>query len=188
MSFSAANYTITRGKDWFLSCELKRDLHKFVDFSECHKILEIGSYEGVSSCFFSDMLLGNQKSRLICVDPFDLKDTTTKLTSHTQKTFLSNIGKSRNSDKVKLFCMTSDEFFAKCTDTFDLIYVDGSHVPDQITRDLDHSWTCLTQGGIMWMDDYMQKSEITKCINAWISAHDHALVIHRGYQVAVKKV
>jgi predicted O-methyltransferase YrrM len=55
---------------WFLGSEIKNSLGNFLDKSKENKILEIGSFEGLSSVFFADNFLDNINSNLTCVDPF----------------------------------------------------------------------------------------------------------------------
>jgi hypothetical protein len=42
------NYT----QDWFSNSEIKRLLFKFIDKNNKNSILEIGCFEGLSTCFF----------------------------------------------------------------------------------------------------------------------------------------
>ena len=46
---------------WFEYSEIKQLLLNHVDKTAINKILEIGSYEGASACFFSDHLLDNEQ-------------------------------------------------------------------------------------------------------------------------------
>jgi len=43
--------------------------------------------------------------------------------------------------------MTSDEFFAQNREAFDLVFVDGLHLCEQVLRDVDNAVRCLTPGG-----------------------------------------
>lgn len=49
--------------------------------------------------------------------------------------------------------MTSDEFFAKNEQVFDLIFVDGDHRHPQVLRDLDNALRFLAEGGAIVMHD-----------------------------------
>ncbi|MBI3236568.1 MAG: class I SAM-dependent methyltransferase [Chlamydiales bacterium] len=49
--------------------------------------------------------------------------------------------------------MTSDEFFTKNQETFDLIFIDGLHLCEQVLRDIDHALDCLSPGGRIVMHD-----------------------------------
>ena len=51
------------------------------------------------------------------------------------------------------FQMTSDEFFAINRETFDIIFIDGCHLYEQVLRDVANSLKCLNPGGIIVMHD-----------------------------------
>ena len=55
--------------------------------------------------------------------------------------------------------MTSDEFFTQNTDTFDVIFIDGLHHYDQVSRDFENSLSCLNDGGIIILHDMLPLSE-----------------------------
>ena len=61
------NYEFTR--NWFNNSVIKKKIKTFINSENINKILEIGSWEGQSSVYFSDNLLDNINSFLICVDP-----------------------------------------------------------------------------------------------------------------------
>lgn len=49
--------------------------------------------------------------------------------------------------------MTSDEFFAQNTQKFDLIFIDGLHISDQVDRDIQNSLKFLNDNGTIVMHD-----------------------------------
>ena len=51
------------------------------------------------------------------------------------------------------FNMTSDDFFAQNTQQFDLIFIDGLHTAEQVTRDVQNSLLWLNDGGRIVMHD-----------------------------------
>jgi hypothetical protein len=55
--------------------------------------------------------------------------------------------------------MTSDEYFEDNKDIFDLIYIDGFHIDDQVTRDIYNSLNCLSQNGTIVMHDCNPKAD-----------------------------
>lgn len=63
-----AEYDFT--KTWFLQSEIKKHAEQYFDHKKRYAILEIGCFEGMSACFFSDNFLDNKDSTLDCVDPF----------------------------------------------------------------------------------------------------------------------
>lgn len=187
---SKALYTSSHA--WFYGAELRARIFEFMDPLECHHILEIGSYEGLSACFFSDELLRHPDSRLVCVDPFSSNDTTTDVTSEVEAIFFRNISKSRNYEKVRVYKMESDEYFTNkdaANQFFDFVYIDGSHVLEQIIRDIENSFQHLRVGGILWLDDYRGTQELYMAFHRYFSTCKLPLIkIHEGYQLAFRKL
>ena len=52
-----------------------------------------------------------------------------------------------------IFVGTSDYFFFKNYTTFDLIFIDGLHLENQVDKDIANSLTCLNEGGIIVLHD-----------------------------------
>jgi hypothetical protein len=48
---------------------------------------------------------------------------------------------------------SSDEFFAQNYEKFDLIFIDGLHVEEQVSRDIGASYRCLAPGGVIVLHD-----------------------------------
>lgn len=57
-------------------------------------------------------------------------------------------------DKWEFKHMTSEIFFMQNTQTFDLVYVDGSHKYPTCQDDIFSGWECLNEGGILIADDF----------------------------------
>lgn len=96
---------------WFMNSEIKQFIFNFVNPNNINKMLEIGSYEGASACFFSDFLLNHDESKLVCVDPFSQNDTTSPVKINTKNIFLDNISKSKNFNKIIFKEMYSIDFY-----------------------------------------------------------------------------
>ena len=63
--------------------------------------------------------------------------------------------------------MTSDEFFKRNTEKFDLIFIDGLHVTSQVDRDINNSLQCLNKNGLILLHDCLPKKiwhQIVPCI------------------------
>jgi|UniRef100_A0A6C0LWG4 predicted O-methyltransferase YrrM len=182
-------------QNWFLVSELKKNLNKlnkFVDRTNDINILEIGSYEGLSSVFFADNFLEREMSSLTCVDPFlriSNNDHAEYLKNNQEKNFDINITRCDNSEKIKVFKITSDEFFANNRKKFNLIYIDGCHEPEFISRDIENGFKCLEENGIMWMNDYGKSIiAVKKEMNKFLIKHRGEYeTIHQGYQLAIQK-
>lgn len=57
------------------------------------------------------------------------------------------------------FHMTSDDYFASATDTFDIIFIDGLHEHDQVYRDIMNSIRHLNKNGVIVLHDCLPTTE-----------------------------
>lgn len=66
--------------------------------------------------------------------------------------------------------MTSDEFFSKNDKTFDIVFVDGLHLEEQTTKDINNSLKCLNEGGAIIVHDCLPHCEefIKVCWNGTV--------------------
>lgn len=55
--------------------------------------------------------------------------------------------------------MTSDQFFENNTETFDIIFIDGLHLSEQVILDIDNSLKVLNKNGTIVMHDCLPFSE-----------------------------
>ena len=178
---------------WFLDSEILNNLVRFLDKSKENKMLEIGCFECLSSVFFADNFLDNPNSRLTCVDPFltiDNNDHNRFLQNNEEKNFDFNIQNCENSDKITVHKITSDSFFVNNNQTYNFIYIDGSHELDFIQRDMENSFNVLEKNGIMWMDDYGGGDgvQIKNTMHTFLQKYNGQYeLIHIGYQLAIKK-
>lgn len=185
------NYKYT--KDWFNNSEIKQHILKYVTNNKVNNILEIGCFEGLSSVFFADNLLSHSESSLTCVDPFaTIENNSCKfMFSNEEKNFDFNISNCKNHDKISIRKMTSDKFFETNDKYYNFIYIDGCHEPDFIIRDMRNSFKYLIKDGIMWMDDYRggREDKIKNAMDSFLKEYQHKyLIIHQGYQLAIKKL
>lgn len=178
--------------NWFGVSEIKDKILTILSGSDKNTILEIGSFEGVSSVFFAENLLNHSESTLTCVDPFLTIDNNDHidLLENVEKNFDYNTSICKNSSKIIVKKTTSDNFFQTNTRNFNFIYIDGSHECDIIRRDMENAFNVLESGGIMWMDDYRGgsndniKNTIDGVLSKWL---DKMHIFHIGYQIAIRK-
>ena len=181
-------------QNWFLGSEIRQLLLNYVDRSKENRILEIGCFEGLSSVFFADNLLDDSNSSLTCVDPFmniEKNDHQLFLSNNEEFNFDHNISVCKNSDKIIVNKITSDEFFENNDQTYNFIYIDGCHEPDFIERDMENSFNYLESNGIMWMDDYKGGDgiKIKNIMDNFLKKYEGKYkLIHSGYQLAIKKI
>ena len=55
--------------------------------------------------------------------------------------------------------MTSDEFFKQNSEKFDVVFIDGLHHYDQVTRDVENALKTLSRNGIIILHDMLPKTE-----------------------------
>jgi hypothetical protein len=61
-------------------------------------------------------------------------------------------------DKIT-YNITSDEFFAQNDEKFDIVFIDGLHVSDQVIKDIQNSLNVLNPLGTIIMHDCLPNSE-----------------------------
>ena len=128
------------------------------------RILEIGCYEGRSTCFFIDTLAKHVPLELHCVDNFrggwEHQDSDMNLV---MRRFFHNVGlatkKGTQKTKVTLHRTKSDLALARLLSSgmenyFDFIYVDGSHDLQDVLLDAILCFKMLREGGVIGFDDY----------------------------------
>lgn len=81
--------------------------------------------------------------------------------------------------------MTSDEFFEKSKETFDIIFIDGLHTYEQVRLDIINSMKVLNEGGTIIMHDCLPLSCLAQyqfpVIDAWNGDVWKAFVEARTY-------
>lgn len=111
------------------------------------RMLEIGSFEGASTIWFLENILTHPSSSITCVDPFSRGGGEVR--------FDHNLRISGLSQKVIKIKATSDEALLKMMPrSFDVIYIDGSHLARDVLLDAAASWWLLKSDGILIFDDY----------------------------------
>lgn len=122
-------------------------------------IIEIGSYEGRSSCWILDNLVNNPESRLVCIDTFqgNIEHAPGEVQGLHER-FTRNIALTGKSGQVRVCVGRSDEMLIKLIGEgvrADFIYVDGSHRAADVMSDAVLSWKLLKPGGLLVFDDYL---------------------------------
>ena len=128
--------------------------------NEKSKYLEIGSFEGNSALFVMKYF---KNFSLVCVDQWkQLYEEDGKREGYehlpilsVEKNFDENL-KNYTHRFVKMKT-SSDLFFNKNNEMFDIIFVDGSHYSKDVFYDCLNSWSILKKNGILILDDYFWK-------------------------------
>jgi predicted O-methyltransferase YrrM len=172
--------------DWF-SPQIPHITNSLKCLSDVSNILEIGSFEGRSAVWFLQTF---PNARVTCVDTFqgspehvaanmDVSALYTRFTHNTAPY------KDRLSVRVG---HSSKMLYGLEPESFDVIYVDGSHTEADTLMDLVLSMGLLKPGGVMLVDDYKQQAfpGVRKAVTTLLNVYSFD-VLHDGYQIHLRK-
>lgn len=178
------------GEDWFTPNipHWRQHLERFRGRPDL-SYLEIGPYEGRSFFWMLHEILTHPTSKATGIDIFDTS-TGTWYAENYEKTFRENVRRSGRADDITILKGFSQiELRSLPVDSFDLIYIDGSHNPKDVLSDIVLSWGLLREDGILILDDYRWHPEWPFdqtprfAINSFISIFGNEVeVVHRGPQ------
>lgn len=187
-------------------------------------LLEIGTSQGRSSVWLLENVLTGISSKLTTIDlnhlisPLKLKTLNNEYIDNIEWSCLENLQPYIESGKCEFFQSSSDDFFnflktkqekkknsycnisynfienIKNFEIFDLIYIDGSHDPDQVLKDGINSFEFLKPNGYILFDDYPWKNPRTNLIcglgiESFLQAFNHKIkILHKDYQVLIQKI
>ena len=147
--------------DWFSGREEQfRQIIGEVSRDGALRVLEVGSFEGRSACWFSDNWLGHLDSRMVCVDTFkgNAEHPESLVGPDLHDRFLANVNQSRSAKKICVCIGRSQivlpRLLGAYTEFFDLIYIDGSHRCSDVTLDGTCACLLLRPDGAIVFDDY----------------------------------
>lgn len=148
------------------------------------RMLEIGSHEGRSACWFLDEILTGPGARLYCVDPW--------LEAVFLERFDANTAEARAGGrlvKIRAWSVSLEQL--ELPARFDAIYIDAEHTADGVLTDLAIAWPRLAVGGVLIFDDYGNPAYpgVATAVN-WFVADlgDYLEVVGTGAQVAIRKL
>lgn len=162
-------------------------LERVDPLQELH-FIEVGSFEGRSSVWFADNYLHHPLSTITCIDtwqggeevqrlnlPFDFKTI--------ESNFLHNIQQSKYPDKFvvhKESSLTRLRIMVGQGRRYNFIYLDGSHVAQDVFYDLTLSFLLLKPLGIILLDDYLNamftndtRLRVKPAVDAFLSIMDN---------------
>lgn len=161
-------------------------------------VLEIGSWEGRSAVFFLEFL---PQSKLTCIDTFGggAENHASPLESCQipliERRFNSNLKSyMQRFEKIKARSVTALDSLAESGAAFDIVYVDGSHMRDDVMVDSILAWRMVRPGGLLIWDDYgggagkPARERVSPAVNSFLAWHmDEYIELHRGYQVIIQR-
>jgi predicted O-methyltransferase YrrM len=192
-------------KDWFDRC-IPVWTEYLADFKDKPnlKFLEIGSYEGRSTCWLLDNILTHSSSTITCIDLFEgclhqgpwskeLYETVDISIAHGN--FLHNTEK--YGDKVQLIVGCSQDILRRYSPVpfYNFVYIDGSHIASDVLEDGVLAFPLLQPNGIFIFDDYPWKyfdEELRHpkiAIDAFLRVYANQIkVLKIGRQVILRKL
>ena len=200
-----SNVTLFRGKvvergdftqDWFTAHieSLETVLRQFE--GRAPRMLEIGSFEGLSTCYFLWRLCDAQ---ITCIDTFE---GSTGLPSGGREGLEAAFDRNVelvDASRVRKLVGDSRRVLLDLADEqarFDLVYVDGSHRGLDVLVDAALSWPLLEVDGVVVFDDYrwamlgddplLRPAPAIDAFVGLVSAHGE--VVFHDRQVALRKL
>jgi predicted O-methyltransferase YrrM len=177
-------------EDWVTenTTNWSRILRSFKGKADVHA-LEIGSFEGRSALWFLENILTHPTDSITCVDIW---------VGPYEKLFDDNVTASPEPNKVIKIKRRSDEALRKLKpNSFDFIYVDGSHIAKDVLMDAVLAWDLLKPGGYIIFDDYnwygprswlVENYTPKIAIDSFMKVFGPYLeLVDRDYQVVIRK-
>lgn len=165
---------------------------------EKKRFLEIGSFEGRSTCWFLEQM--DDDGSITCIDTWKGSEEHVNLDlSDLLKRFGDNWSEViRPEQIVRAIQKTSFDglaMLAVAEQQFDFIYIDGSHQAPDVMTDACMAFPLLKKGGVMVFDDYLWGKELGVLHNPKIAVDafttifaERCNIVGIGYQVAVQKI
>ncbi|MFT4039020.1 MAG: class I SAM-dependent methyltransferase [Thermomicrobiales bacterium] len=166
------------------------------------QMLEIGAYEGASTCWFLDNLLTGDGSHLTSLDTWEGsgENDPTRM-PEVWRRFQRNTAAYVTARRLTVVVGTSQRWLAAQVAAlrpgappFDMIHIDGSHAAADVLSDGVLSWALLRKQGVIIFDDYFWeggRSEqerprfaIDSFLACFLGQYDE---VYRGHQVILRK-
>lgn len=156
------------------------------------RALEVGSFEGQTSLWLADWL--GPDGHVVCVDPFtgdgnvfyDGIDM-----SEVGRRFFENTCRVRGEGRLTAIVGYSRlvlPMLPACS--FDVVYIDGDHRRSAVRDDAAHATRLVRRGGHVIFDDYDFPDHYpgVRAEADVLAADDRFDVVHRGYQLHLRRV
>jgi predicted O-methyltransferase YrrM len=155
------------------------------------RYLEVGLFEGRSALWMLENVLTDPTSSLVGIDPFGDPYGV----DNVEGRFYANLEKSGQKNRVTVIKGYSGPELRKLPpDSFDLIYIDGSHAAPDVLEDAVLCMRLVKEGGLLFFDDYrwnlgaplIERPEAA--LNAFMYFYsDRFEVVHADYQVFLRR-
>jgi hypothetical protein len=164
------------------------------------RIVEIGSWEGRSATFFLKFF---ERSNMVCIDTFEgtpeeqvVYDRLATILPGVEDRFDRNLAEFGNRvEKIKSRSAPALQHLKAQGRRFDLAYIDGSHLRDEVLADSLGVWEVLAPGGVVIWDDYEwgrdhpPEGQPGPAIDAFLRDHQGQYrLLARTYQIAIERL
>lgn len=170
--------------DWFTHNlpHWKLLLQPYADQPDLH-FLEVGSFEGMATCWLIDRILTHPSARLTTIDPVY------------PPAFDHNLAHSGSAAKVNKLTGSSHHLLPTLpAESFQVIYIDGCHLAQHVEQDARLAWPLLRSNGLLIFDDYLwhdpqfPDADPRLGIDAFLnSIRDRFDLVHQHYQLVIRK-
>ena len=156
--------------------------------------LEVGLYEGRASLWTLENILSHPSSGLTGIDLFD---------GELKERFFQNLARSGMEERATILIESSQTAMRTLPlESFDIIYIDGSHATADVLEDAVLSYRLLKPGGVLIFDDYQWAGSLSQgaltqdkasdfpkiAIDSFVQCFSTRLkVIHNSNQLILKK-
>jgi predicted O-methyltransferase YrrM len=150
--------------------------------------LEVGLFEGRSFVWAIENIFTDPTSRLTGIDPFFETYEFAPSAEQYKDVFFANLEASGARDRSSIIKGFSQVELRKLPlNSFDVIYIDGSHEKRDVLEDAILAWRLLKDGGVLIFDDYLifgSKAAIDIFYSCFSDQFD---IVHVDEQVVLKK-
>jgi predicted O-methyltransferase YrrM len=158
--FGVSTMQFTNG--WFEE-EARANWDRLLPSIRPKKILEIGSFEGQSTCYMIQMLGCLYPFELHCVDSWDGVGNYKRDMNEIKRIFFANTREAGEIAPYLVSLFVHEEksasalpkMFTTHEGSFDFIYIDGSHNGGDVIIDAVNSFNLAKTGGVIGFDDYL---------------------------------
>ncbi len=186
---SRADGKPTFSNDWFGTNErVWRKLLTPLFGKQNLRYLEVGVFEGQALIWAFANVLTHPSSTAVAIDLFGIPGLEAR--------FRENLVRAGLARRCEVLVGYSHERLRGLpANSFDIVYIDGSHEAHDVLRDGVLAWDLLKVGGIMIFDDYILDLHMPLelrpqvAVNAMISSfHDQIRIVSLGFQAVLEKV
>jgi hypothetical protein len=181
------NHRITYRHDWTSQhyANWEKWFAPYID-REYVNYLEVGNHEGRSAIWFLSNILTHPTAKMIGID---------LMLPQNEPYLRHNIALSGFLEKVTLKKGRSEEVLPTMDeDSFDIIYIDGSHKSVNVLADAIYCWQLLKKDGLLLFDDYLWNSNSPRhmqcqyAIDLFLKHFSSEYeLLHKNWQVLVRK-